>query len=91
MTTIHMRGGSWLYIAQYLRCTRRTAYDPGSRNSILGFRPVAKAIPLHILHILRGGSWLLTAQHMRCADRNAVGPSNHNKDLGFRPVAKAKP
>ncbi len=39
-----LRGGSWLYIAQYVRCARRTAtaYGPGSRSAIFGFRPVAK-------------------------------------------------
>lgn len=38
-----LRGGSWFYFAQGLRSASRIYYDPGNRNSNLGFRLVRTA------------------------------------------------
>jgi len=40
-----IRGGSWLDPARYLRSACRNWYDPGSRDSGLGFRLLSSARP----------------------------------------------
>lgn len=41
-----VRGGSWIYSADFLRCAYRLRFHPGDRGSNLGFRVVLRCSPV---------------------------------------------
>jgi formylglycine-generating enzyme required for sulfatase activity len=81
-----LRGGSWAECMRHAVCTD---FAPGSHDTVLGFRPVAKAIPPDSARVARGGSWFSIARTVRCAIRGADRPALCYPFLGLRPVAKA--
>jgi len=81
-----LRGGSFYYDREDVRCAYRHYLVPNCRSDYFGIRVVVNGVGGDTRRVLRGGSFNSYRGYVRCACRSNTAPSLRDFGYGFRVV-----